>query len=103
MANLPSLDDLSYMAGIAEDVGIAGKEPIQWSEIYSYIQCSGVELTPWESDTLRKMSQAYLMQSIKSQDPKCLSPVFTASKTTDQTRSHVDASIRKALLGRSKK
>lgn len=102
MANLPDLGDLSYMAMIAEDVGVAGKEPIQWSEIYSYTQCSGKELTPWESETLRKMSIAYISQSIKSQDPKCLAPVFTMSKSIEKSREDVDSSIRKTLSRRAK-
>lgn len=102
MANLPRLGDLSYMAMLAEEIGIARSEPISWMEISGYCQATGRELTKWEAETLRKMSVSYGIQAVKSQNPKCLAPTFTASKPTEQTRSEVDSKIRNALSKRSK-
>jgi len=103
MANLPDLEELSYIADIAQDLGIARKDAISWQEIAAYSECSGINLTRWESSILRKMSQAYIDQAIKSQDPKCLAPAFFSSKTIEQTREDVDKNIRRTLSARAAK
>jgi len=63
-----------------EDLGACtvtgnGLAPLSWQEIESWQRQVGIELTPFEINTLKKASEAYVSQTVFSRDPKCLPPV----------------------------
>lgn len=51
-----------------------GVSAFSWSEIQSYSQQSGMELTGWESQQLVSMSREYSVWIHKAKDPKIESP-----------------------------
>lgn len=101
--NMPPLDRLGYVADLASEIGIARANPVDWSEIEAYDRMTGCGLTPWEAKTIRKMSLAYVDQSIKSIEPHCLPPHYTDNRTEAERRQQVDESIRRVFGNRSKR
>lgn len=48
--------------------------PLDFAEIRHWCDLTGTELTPWESETLRVLSEAYVVQLSKSHDPNAEPP-----------------------------
>jgi len=51
-----------------------GVFPVQFTEIEAWQRLSGVTLSPWEFETLRMLSDAYVVQLGKSRDEGCDAP-----------------------------
>jgi hypothetical protein len=47
---------------------------IDWNSINSWSECVGIDLTPWESTTIRKLASAYVIQYNKSKKLTCPPP-----------------------------
>lgn len=60
-----------------------GDQALTHSELQHYQQGEGIRLTPWERDTLRCMSGAYLAASHQARDPSCPPPF---AESTDAQR-----------------
>lgn len=99
----PDLHGCEYIVEITSETGldVAGK-PISYSELQAWQHFSGVELTPWESVTIKAMSSAYCTWLVKAQDPACQQPVYTETRSMEEIRKGVDNQI-KSILGSRKK
>lgn len=51
-----------------------GPEPLTWQEIEAWSRLTQVDLDAWEALTLRKLSDLYSAQLVRSADPKCRAP-----------------------------
>lgn len=59
--------------GFARNTGY-GLAPIDYQEIKSWQNQQGLNLTPWEVETLFKLSSVYADMSTRAQDKKCPPP-----------------------------
>lgn len=53
---------------------IRALEPVDFREITAWCDLTGHELTPWEAETVKMLSDAYVVQFNKSHDPNCEPP-----------------------------
>jgi hypothetical protein len=51
-----------------------GAAPISYSELLAWQQMSGIDLSPWEAETLRAMSRAYVGESQRALARDCPPP-----------------------------
>ena len=55
----PHLTEWFFELGPTVAVGM-GEGPIGWQDMFAWSGLTGIELDPWEAQTLRRMSQGYL-------------------------------------------
>jgi len=67
------LIDYLFEAGPVTSNGF-GPEPLSWLELEAWSRLSQVKLDAWEALTLRKLSDHYSAQLVRSADPKCRAP-----------------------------
>lgn len=48
--------------------------PADFGEIESWANMTGIDLLPWESLALRRLSVAFVREAEKAKDPKCPAP-----------------------------
>lgn len=89
-ADFPDIDEgfssileLFFLSGQASSTGI-GLVCLTWQEIEAFIRVNSLELTLWEIEVLRKMSEAYAYEYSKASDPQRPSP-FMREKTEENT------------------
>lgn len=51
-----------------------GIAPLTWQELESFVRCSGIRLTSWESDTIKRMSAIYASAVVRYSDQNVESP-----------------------------
>ena len=51
-----------------------GLVAIEYTDLDAWQRVSGVELTPWEAETIRRMSREFVSQSHDSHKVECPSP-----------------------------
>jgi hypothetical protein len=73
-----------------------GAAAVGYHEIDAYQRCSGIELSPWEAETLRLLSRAWIDQQALSQSPTCSSPWIEPSELARSDR--LDGQMR-AIFG----
>lgn len=105
---LPPLDAGEHIVGHLFDAGPVlhtgmGPVPLSWSELATWQSVTGVALTPWEAQTMRRLSAEYIAAQQAGEDPLSPAP-FTAAPSADQ-RARVAASLSSVFGGmaRSKK
>ena len=54
--------------------GSMGEGPLSHSELRAWQENMGIELQPWESQLIRRLSSEYLSQLHKAADPDCKPP-----------------------------
>ncbi len=76
LRRLPKASGYDYVVDTLCSAGIAmpGPVPLSYMEIRAWSELAGVELTPWEAETIRYMSDCYVGQLGKSRDPGALPP-----------------------------
>jgi len=62
--------------------------PVTFSEIRDWCELTGTKLTPWESETLRVLSEAYVVQLSKSHNPNAEPPHDARSLNEMRDRTH---------------
>lgn len=65
-------------------VGAMGPVPLSATEIYSWSALSGVELEPWEFNSLRQMSQNYVSYLHISEAPDAAPPYGSLAQEYDR-------------------
>lgn len=72
----------------------AGMGPtiVTWEEIDRWCARTGVDLEPWESKLLRRLSGDYIAESARAREPACLSPWQT--EPTERRREVVEQRVR---------
>jgi hypothetical protein len=53
------LDTFETLSG-TRDFGVAGPQPITYSEMKAFVELTGTELSPWEVATIKAMDRAYV-------------------------------------------
>ena len=96
----PDPGDAEYLLSYWYDVGMVqpggmSAHRLSSAELVAWQQTTGLELTPWEFQTLRSMSVAYLSQASASEASDCLPPYGTAA--TEVPRALVDKKLRNAF------
>lgn len=71
---MPEIDAGQYLLDWLFEIGPTtpmgmSSAPIAWGEIHDWQQQQGVDLKPWESRLLRKLSCEYLSESHEARDP----------------------------------
>lgn len=103
--DMPDAGAAQYLLGYLFDAGplvntVGGSAPLNWQDLRAWQSGTGIELQPWESRTLRTLSQTYLYASIEAKSPDCPAP-YTEQPTPDQ-REHVATALR-SIFGQLKK
>lgn len=61
--------DADYILVYLQEIGLTlGDQPLNFGEIESYQNVSGIDLQSWEARILKKLSVAYLSESNKAKD-----------------------------------
>lgn len=91
-----------YLTQWLFEIGPGGDEPVGYQDFAAWQALSGVELTPWEAKTLRRMAQDYLSMAMKASEPDC-APPYTGLE--DKREAARDAVVKKidALFGKPKR
>ena len=76
---LPDVEPFSYLTELFIKSGMAlntgnGVSALTWQEIESFVKCSGIPLTNWESDTIKRMSAIYASAVVRYTDENVESP-----------------------------
>lgn len=64
---------LFFDSGQAMSTGM-GLTPLNWQEIESWINVNNLELSLWEIETIKKMSEAYCAEYSRASDPMRQAP-----------------------------
>jgi len=93
--------ELTYLLDYLYDVGpalrnTAGNAPLSCSEIVAWERLTGVELQPWESKLLRRLSADYLGMASRASDPTCPSP-YQSEVALQANREAVSRQISNAM------
>lgn len=78
-------------AGLA---GAGGEGPIAWAELGEYQRLVGIDLTPWEARTLRRLSCEYVAERSAGRDPQRPAPWVEVS---DRQRAAVGRALSTSL------
>lgn len=92
-AGLDYLVDIFLEAGPTMPTGM-GPAPLSHSEIWAFQVNSGARLTPWEAQTLRRLSLEWIAESKRAEDPNAAPPYFRLARAR---REDVDRRIDEAL------
>lgn len=87
-APLPQVECGGYLLRYLQEVGPVltfgmGATPVTFSEIAAWEGAKGLELQPWESQMLRRLSREYLAQSQRSTAHDCPAP-WVATQAVDR-------------------
>jgi hypothetical protein len=77
-----------HLAGYLYEIGAVqqrnGLEPVSWSDLFYWQQCTETDLTPWEQSAIIDASRAYLDGHIKALDINCMAPWMDHTKIDHQ-------------------
>jgi len=63
-----------------------GAAPLEFSEMAEWSRLMGVQMSPWEAKTLRRLSRAYVNQRAEARNPACIEPMCKVDPETARTR-----------------
>jgi hypothetical protein len=83
---LPDHAQGAYLIEMLSQIGFArqGPAPIDYQEIAAWCSLTDTDLTPWEADTLHKLSESYVVQLHRSKDANAEPPYDV--RTLDEMR-----------------
>jgi len=83
---LPDHAQGAYLIEMLSQIGFArqGPEPIDYQEIAAWCSLTDTDLTPWETETLHKLSESYVVQLHRSKDANAEPPYDV--RTLDEMR-----------------
>lgn len=93
--------ELFYQSGMILN-GAHGAVPITWTELRNYSEQSGVDLTPWESEIVMRLSRAYCSAYHDGQKPEALPP-WMPEDTDSITKQRENVSNTLAAMGQAMK
>lgn len=85
---LPQITGWLIEIGLSEAAGM-GVVPLTWREIEAWTAQTGVELTPWQSRLIRRLSADYIGESRRAELETCPAP-WRAPVTQQQVATEVD-------------
>lgn len=78
---LPDLDEYgaAYIVGLLQEAGLmssSGMGPLalSWTEIDSWLRCTGLDLSTWEKLTLKSLSEEYVTELVAAKERNRLAP-----------------------------
>lgn len=84
---MPDSSEADYIISLLAEIGEAKSgeslTSIDWLDIKAFSEVMGIELSPWEAESLMFLSSAYVSQYYMSMDVSCLSPNIERLKTRD--------------------
>jgi hypothetical protein len=103
--SMPPVGIAAHLVGYLMDAGPVshggmGPAPISHADIAAWQANTGVELTAWESRTVRKLSSEYVAMMGIAKESDCPAPYVDASIVVDQ-RANVSAQLRSLFGGRT--
>jgi len=78
---MPHMIELLQSVGFCS-AGFNGAQQITWQELRAWQEATGSSLTPWESETIYRLSGAYASMLHQAKDPNCRQPFI--EETEDQ-------------------
>lgn len=84
---LPEHEHGGYLIDLLAELGFArqGPEPIDYQEVKAFCELTDTVLTPWEVESLRVLSDAYVVQLHRSRDSNAAAP-YDERSLTDMRR-----------------
>lgn len=61
--------------GCAAPAGMGGWMPLPFAELRAYGEATGRLSTPWEYETIRAMSEAYVVGLVEGREPMSIMPM----------------------------
>ena len=94
----PELGEESYLVGYWHEIGLVaagsmGPVPLPATEIEAWQTISGIQLSAWESQTLREMSRAYVGQLRDSEQIDCPPPYEAQDFDPDRLAKKIEAAF----------
>lgn len=79
--NLPNADGIEYLISMLSEIGVANMRgghlsQLDWQDIESWINVTGLDISIWEAETMRHLSGVYVNQYYASNDENCVAPVL---------------------------
>lgn len=108
LVNLPEAGEQAFLVECLMEAGPlklgadGGASPIGHVEILAWAQATGTHLTQWVANTLKLLSETYVVQLRKSRDVRCPPPVYTDNRPIEERRAAVAAKF-KARTAKGKK
>jgi len=78
-----------------------GAAPIGFSEMADWSRLMGLDLSPWEARTIRRLSRAFVNQQDDARNSACIEPMVQVNQ--DLARSRVDAQFAAMVAAFKKK
>lgn len=99
---MPEVLGADYLVSLLNEVGPVdtngmGVTPVGWTEMFHWIELTGLELSPWECLTIRELSQAYATEYSQSSDknrPPPFSPEVISQTQRDKVSNMLGAFLR---------
>ena len=96
----PYLTDWLLEIGPAAPAGESAAA-ISFSEMAEWSRLIGVDLSPWEARTLRRLSRVFVSQREDARSPACIEPISKADPEAARTRVEAQLkSMMESLRGR---
>lgn len=78
---LPYVDGGEYLISMLSEIGEANVRSghlsqLDWQDIESWINVTGLDISIWEAETMRHLSGVYVNQYYASNDENCVAPVL---------------------------
>lgn len=102
-ADLPDAGAAEYLIGYLFEVGPAmqggmASAVVTYEEMRAWMRTAGVELSPWEARTLRRLSNTYVAESHLATAPSC-PPPFSGTAAISSERRAIVAKKLEAYFG----
>lgn len=68
------LVDWLHQAGTVNSGAMGGFSALAWTELRAWSQLCGIELQPWEAETIMLLSRTYASMFAEAADPHCPAP-----------------------------
>lgn len=90
--------EASYILGYLFDIGpvISGPSPITSQELLAWQSNTGIDLQPWESELLRRLSREYLAEHHKAEKPDCPAP-WQPADHSQETRDAISKKVKNSM------
>ena len=81
------------------EAGAMGSVPISWASIDHWQRCSGLDLSPWISRLLRRLSVDFIAETVRAREPDCPPPwTATSSLNRDEVSRKVTNAFRALMI-----
>lgn len=99
---VPHLVEWLFEIGPTEPTSM-GDAPLSWREIDAWCARTGIDLDPWESRTIRRLSAAFVGERYKARKPDCPAP-WSAAAVVDEAaqEARVTAQFKAMMLAFAK-